>query len=99
MKKIVMVEVLSQFRIRYAVEVEDELQHALDEVICRESNTDFKEFSQEHLEPTVFVNHYEVSKEEYLKMFDEDNDYLKNWTDDRKLGFINVIDYEPLTNH
>jgi hypothetical protein len=99
MKKIVMVEVLSQFRIRYAVEVEDEIQHALDEVVCRESDIDFKEFSQEHLEPTVFVNHYEVSKEEYLKMFDEDNDYLKNWTDDQKLGFINAINYEPLTNH
>lgn len=94
MKKLVMVEMLSQFKIRYVVEVEEDIDHALDEIIMRESDSDFYEFSQNHLEPTVFLSHYEISKEEYLRMFDEDNDYLKSWTEDQKLKFINKINYD-----
>jgi hypothetical protein len=93
MKKFVMVEVLSQFKIKYVVEVEDDIDHALDEVVMEESNTSFNEFSQLHLEPTVILSHYEINKDEYLKMFDEDNDYLKGWTEEQKLKFINKIDY------
>lgn len=97
MKKLVMVEMLSAFRIRYVVEVEDNIEHALDEVVCREMDNDFKEFSQKHLEPTSFISHREINKEEYLKMFDEDNDYLRSWTDDQKFSFINSIDYKENT--
>ena len=93
MKKLVMVDVLSQFRLRYCVEVEDELDHALDEVVCRTGDFTFHEFSQEHLEPSVIISHREINKEEYLRMFDEDNDYLKSWTDEKKLEWINKIDY------
>jgi hypothetical protein len=94
MKKLVMVDVLSQFRLRYCVEVEDDIDHALDEVVMRETDSDFAEFSQQHLEPTVIFSHREISKEEYLRMFDEDNDYLQTWTEDKKLNFINKINYE-----
>jgi hypothetical protein len=94
MKKLVMVEVLSQFRNRYVVEVEDNIDHALDEYIMREHDIEFKEFSQDHLEPTVIVDHYEITEEEYLKMFDEDNDYLASWPKEKKLEFINKINYE-----
>jgi hypothetical protein len=94
MKKLVMVEVLSQFRLRYAIEVEDDIDHAADEYICREHNLDFKEFSQKHLEPTTLIDHYEITEEEYLKMFDEDNDYLKDWSREDKLKMINKIDYK-----
>jgi hypothetical protein len=97
MKKIVMVEVLSQYRLRYAVQVEDNIDHALDEYIMREGDSDFAEFSQKHIEPTVFIDHYEVTEEEYLKMFDEDNDYLKSWDTEKKLSFINKINYEENT--
>ena len=94
MKKLVMVEVLSSFRMRYVVEVEDNIDHALDEVVMREEDSNFKEFSQKHLEPTSIISHKEIDRNEYLRLFDEDNDYLKNWTDEQKFGFINVIDYE-----
>jgi len=94
MKKLVMVDVLSSFRIRYVVEVEDDIEHALDEVVMREDDLTFEEFSQKHLEPTVIIDHREISQEEYLKIFDEDNDYLKSWTNDEKKKFINVIDYK-----
>jgi hypothetical protein len=94
MKKLVMVEVLSQFRNRYVVEVEDDIDHALDDYVCNEYNANYKEFSQKHLEPTTIIDHYEISKEEYLAMFDQDNDYLKSWTEDQKLTFINTINYQ-----
>ena len=92
MKKIVMVEMLSSFRIRYAVEVE-EIDHALDEVIMREDDLEFVEFSQEHM-GMIPISHREISREEYIKMFDVDNDYLKSWPEDKKFGFINKIIYD-----
>jgi len=90
-----MVDCLSQFRIRYCVEVEDDTEHALDEVICEYGNTEFNEFSQEHLTPSpVILSYREINKDEYLRMFDEDNDYLKSWTEEQKLKFINKINYD-----
>jgi len=94
-KKLVMVEVLSQYRMRYVVEVEDDIDHALDEVIMQEQNIEFKEFSQKHLEPSPVISHYEISRDEYIKLFNEDNDYLASWDDDRKFSYINSIDYIP----
>jgi hypothetical protein len=95
MKKLVMVDCLSQFRIRYCVEVEDDIDHALDEVVMEYDNLQFHEFSQEHLLPSpIFVSHREISKEEYLRMFNEDNNYLRDWTEEQKLRWINKINYE-----
>ena len=99
MKKLVLVDTISQHRVRYVVEVEDNLEHALDEVVCREHDIDeFKEFSQTHL-GSVIVSHREISGDEYLKIFNEDNDYLSEWPEGQKKRFINVIDYtEENTN-
>ena len=66
MKKLVLVDCLSQFRIRYVVEVEDDIDHALDEVIMRENDGDFQEFSQVHL-GHISTAHREISKEQYEK--------------------------------
>lgn len=92
-KKLVMVDCLHQFRMRYAVEVEDNIDDALDEVTLREADTSFAEFSQKSLEPTIILSHREITEEEYLRMFDEDNEYLKNWNKENKLNFINKINY------
>lgn len=89
MKKLVLVDVISQFRIRYVVEVEDDINHALDEVVC---NDNLEEFSQEHLGHVIF-SHREITNEEYFKIFDTDNDYLKSWTPEQKIQFINKINY------
>jgi len=35
----------------------------------------------------------EITNAEYLRMFDEDNVYLKDWDEDQKLDFVNVINY------
>jgi hypothetical protein len=93
MKKLVMVDVLSQYRMRYVVEVGDDVSHALDEVTMRLNDIDFQEFSQLHLGETI-ISHKEIDKADYLRMFDEDNDYLKEWTEEEKLKFVNKIDYK-----
>ena len=93
-KKLVMVDVLSQFKMRYVFEVEDKIEHALDEYICKENNLELKEFSQTHLEPTVIIDHREITKDEYIKIWNEDNYYLEEWDDEKKLSYINVIDYK-----
>ena len=93
-KKLYMVETVSIFRHRYVVEAKEET-HALDEVTCFRGDTEFKEFSQKHVDECI-TSSREISKEEFLKMFDVDNDYLKDWNDKQKLEFINKIEYKGL---
>jgi hypothetical protein len=90
MKKIILVEAVSMFRMRYVVEAEC-AEHASDEVVCNHDGH-LKEFSQKHLDE-VITSTRELTEAEYLKLFDEDNDYLSRWTNEEKLGFVNKIDY------
>jgi hypothetical protein len=77
----VLVEAISQFRERYMVEVpKGKAEWALDTVSMNEA----KEFSQEHL-GEVIVSHRVVTYDEAIKMCDEDNDYCKSWSDDKKV--------------
>lgn len=87
-----LVEVMSTFRMRYVVEARSE-EHALDEVVCRESDTEFEEFSQEHIGTHIFGSR-ELTEEQYFELFDKDNAYLKAWTVEQKKRFINTIDYK-----
>ena len=90
MSKLVIVETISQFRIRYVVELDDNDPNyiAAEEVLYTTKNDTPKEFSQIHL-GEFDISSREISKDEYLRMFDEDNAYLKDWTESQKLGFIN----------
>lgn len=84
----VLVETISQFRQRYVVEVpKGKSEYALDTVTMDEA----KEFSQKHLGETI-VSHRVISEKDALDLFDEDNDYLKDWNDDKKMecGFTSV---------
>lgn len=77
----VLVETVSQFRMRYMVEVPvGKKDWALDTVTVNEA----KEFSQEHIGETI-VSHRVLSKEEALRLCDEDNSYCKEWTADKKV--------------
>jgi len=79
-KEWVLVETVSQFRMRYMIEVpKDKKEWALDTVVMNEA----KEFSQVHLGETI-VSHRVVSKKEALAICDEDNNYCKSWTKDKK---------------
>jgi hypothetical protein len=94
-KKLYMVETVLLTKFRYVIEAYDE-SHALDEVVMNTSgsyNKDWKEFSQRALEEVV-SDCREISPTEYLELFDKDNDYLKEWTLDQKLSYINEIDYK-----
>jgi hypothetical protein len=91
MKKLYVVDVVSTFRMRYVVEAKEE-SHALDEVVMNEHDTNFKEFSQEHIGTHIFSSR-EIDEVEFLEMFDKDNDYLASWPEVKKKEFINVIDY------
>jgi hypothetical protein len=88
-KRLVLVEAISQYRMRYVVEC-DEVEHAADEV-CMERVVD--EFSQHHL-GEVITSTREIDRAEYLQLFDQDNDYLRNWEPEQKFRMIHSIDYE-----
>lgn len=92
-KKLYMVETVSIFRHRYVVEAR-EAEHASDEVIMGigRSSSDFQEFSQKHIDELI-TSTREINAEEYLKEFDADNDYLKEWSIPQKMQYIHSIDY------
>ena len=91
--KYVLVDAISMFRQRYAIAVPDELsdekarEWAMDTVTCE----DAEEFSQLHLGETISSTRI-LSEEDLLRQFDEDNDYLQNWSDEQKLRCVCVID-------
>ena len=91
-KKLYLVETVSMFRMRYVVEAREE-GHAMDEVVCEMGNHEFQEFSQKHIDE-VIVSTRELSATDYMNLFNQDNDYLKSWTDKDKMKFINTIKYE-----
>lgn len=90
MKKYV-VETISIFRHRYVVEAK-EPGHATDEVVVQMRNDGFKEFSQYHIDECV-SSVREIDDVEYLRLFDTDNSYLANWSNEQKFAFVNRIDY------
>jgi hypothetical protein len=85
-----LVETVSIFRHRYVVEAKEE-EHACDEVVCERDN--LKEFSQYHVDENI-TSVREIDDAEYLKVFDKDNEYLKDWENERKFSFVNKIDYK-----
>lgn len=73
-----LVECISTYRMRYIVKAKC-AEHAEDTVVCEQA----KEFSQKHLGETITSSH-EITHEHILKLCDEDNDYCKKWSDDKK---------------
>lgn len=82
------VETISTFRHRYAIRAKCG-EHAADEVVLNEVP---EEMSQHHIGEQV-TSTRQVTESEYLAMFDQDNDYLKGWTDQQKKRCIHAIDY------
>lgn len=79
--ELVLVEAISIFRMRYVVEVpKGNKEWALDTVTMNEA----KEFSQEHISEDI-VSHRIINTDEFKRLCDEDNTYLKTWTDEEKL--------------
>jgi hypothetical protein len=92
MSKLYLVETISMFRMRYVVECDEE-GHALDEVTVHATGgEELKEFSQQHLDEVISSSR-EISRIDYLDLFDKDNDYLKDWNESQKLQYVNTVDY------
>ncbi len=85
-----LVETISMFRMRYVIEA-DNAEHAKDEVTMNNSG-ELAEFSQHHVDEMI-ISAREIDRAEYLRLFDEDNNYLMDWDEEQKLQFVNVIDY------
>jgi len=82
-----LVETVSIFRHRYAVRARS-LEHAYDSVTMNEAT----ELSQQHIDENI-VSGRKITQEEYLKIFDQDNDYLQSWTEEQKLQSIYTVNY------
>lgn len=86
-----LVETVSVFRMRYVVEANN-ASDARDEVTLNVGDN-FHEFSQLHLDEMISSTR-EINDAEYLRMFDEDNVYLKDWDEEQKFRFVQVLNYD-----
>lgn len=86
-----MVEAISMFRMRYVIDAKN-ADHAMDEVTMND-NGDLREFSQKHIAENI-TSVRQIDDQEYLRMFDEDNDYLAGWDENSKFNWVNVINYD-----
>lgn len=81
-----LVETISMHRIRYVVECES-AQDAKDTVTMNEA----EEFSQMHLDETISYTRV-IDDAEYLRLFDEDNDYLREWSEEQKFKYVHKVE-------
>ena len=90
--QLVLVECIQQYRMRYVVEVPfGKLAWADDTVVMDEA----KEFSQLSLGETLISSRV-VSRDQVLKLCDEDNNYCQSWTDEEKLESFVTYDNDNL---
>jgi sulfur transfer protein SufE len=73
---------------RYVVECES-AEHAKDVVTMKEA----EEFSQLYLDETITSTRV-IDDAEYLRIFDEDNDYLKDWSEEEKFKYVHEVVYD-----
>jgi len=88
--KLFLVDAVSSFRNSYVIRCENE-EHAADTVVMEEA----EEFSQEWLGETI-SRVREIAEDDYLVLFDKDNEYLKDWNIGLKKKFIHTVDYSKL---
>jgi hypothetical protein len=83
MSKYIMVDTVSMFRMRYCVEVPDDLENCTAEEYAKDTVTceDAKEFTQDHLDE-VIVSTREVTLEEALAQYRKDEPVLGEAWDD-----------------
>lgn len=87
MTKYVKVKTISTFEHTYVIPLQENMtvNDHLDYVVCN----DVEEFSQVHVDECILPNCTEViSEEEMLALFDKENDYLKDWTTEKKVEWV-----------
>lgn len=106
-EKYVVVTTTSTFRQRYCIPV-SKLQEMNNTISLKDhpeqivpwaedsvTSEDAKEFSQKWLGETI-LDTFILDEERALMLFDRDNDYLKNWTKEQKLDFIDDWKEKPV---
>jgi hypothetical protein len=96
MTKYVIVTAISSHRMRYCIPVDElqelnvevpvegrEMEWAEDCVTCNE----VVEFSQKHIGETIIDSEI-LTEEQMLEKFDADNDYLTDWTREKKIQYV-----------
>lgn len=86
--KLFLVDAISSFRNSYVVRARS-AEHAMDTVALEEAEG----FGQQWLGESI-SRAQEITEEQYINLFDEDNDYLRSWTEEKKKEFIHEVDYE-----
>lgn len=86
--KLFLVDTVSSFRNSYVVRCK-EAEHATDTVVMGEAS----EFSQEWLGEQI-SRVTEITEDDYLALFDKDNDYLKTWDVEQKKSLITQVKYD-----
>jgi hypothetical protein len=90
--KLFLVDAVSSYRTSYVVRCENE-EHARDTVTLEEAT----EFSQQWLGEQI-SRVRELNEDDYLVLFDKENDYLKNWDVDKKKSLITQVNYIVTTD-
>ena len=100
MSKFILVDTISQYRMRYVIEVPD--NHNDGEYPCSAetwaadtvTSEEMREFSQLWLGETI-VSTREITKEEIIPLVDKDNEYVKAWSDEQKIQtFVTEVGYK-----
>jgi len=93
-KDYVVVTAISSYRMRYVMHRDDLQALALNgpvSIIDRANDAvtmeDCEEFSQEHMGEYT-VDTVEMDETEMLALFDKDNDYLREWTEEQKVAMV-----------
>lgn len=85
-KKIYIIETVSMHRMAYCIEADSNTE--AENILSKMGTTgNLTDFGQTHIGENIFYSQ-EVSQEEYLQLFDELNDYLKDIPTERKLSYI-----------
>jgi hypothetical protein len=82
MRYCIPVDELQELNVEVPVEGR-EMEWAEDCVTCNE----VEEFSQKHIGETIIDSEI-LTEEQMLKKFDADNDYLKDWTREKKIQHV-----------
>ena len=90
--KLFLVDAVSSYRTSYVVRCESE-EHAKD-AVAMEGAT---EFSQEWLGEQI-SRVTEITEDDYLVLFDRENDYLKEWDIEKKKSLITQVSYIVTTD-
>ena len=95
MSKYVMVDAVSMFKMKYCIEVPDEIEDKdlLDHVEKQVSAGDTLEFTQRHMGETV-ENYTIVTKDEILEQFRSEEPYFASWEDEVIMRQVTPIGFD-----